>query len=79
MENNKIINAPFKDKDEIILHLYTSQLLIESVASNIKLIESANEESRAELEDSVIDSLHVLIYDFSTVILSIQQGYLKQS
>ena len=75
MENQEVKYVPFTNTDELKFHMDASQMLMETVKNNIDLMASAKYENRTELEESVIDSLHVLMDGFATVILSIQQGY----
>lgn len=75
MSNDEIKYIPFTNTDELRFHIDASQMLLETIKNNIELMTTANPEHRVELEESVIDSLHVLMDGFATVILSIQQGY----
>jgi hypothetical protein len=51
-------------------------MLIDKLKENIALISKVNESDREQLEESVVNSLNVLIDGFANAVLSIQQGYI---
>jgi hypothetical protein len=77
MENQEVKYVPFTNTDELRFHLDTSQALIDRIKSLVELFDQTEGEMQEELEQSVITSLHVLMDGFATVILSIEQGYVK--
>ena len=77
MENQEVKYVPFTNKDELRFHLDASKALIDRIKSLVDLFNQTEGEMREELEQSVITSLHVLMDGFATVILSIEQGYVK--
>jgi hypothetical protein len=77
MSNQEVKYVPFTNTDELMFHLEVSQMLLATIKTNIELMESDESSNRHELEQSVITSLHVLMDGFATVILSIEQGYVK--
>jgi hypothetical protein len=77
MSNDEKKYIPFTNTDELRFHMDASQMLMETIKNDIDLMAFANEDHRAELEESVTDGLHVLMDGFATVIQSIQQGYVK--
>jgi hypothetical protein len=77
MENQEVKYVPFTNTDELRFHLDASKALIDRIKSLVKLFDQTEGEMRKELEETVITSLHVLMDGFSTVILSIEQGYVK--
>ena len=74
MKNKEQKYIPFHDKDEMLVHLHTSQLLIESLTSNLQSLEYSNPESYEELRQSVINSCTVLRDGFNAMALSIEEG-----
>lgn len=77
MSDQEVQYVPFTNTDELRFHIEASQMLFQTIKTNIELMESAESSNRHELEQSIITSLHVLIDGFATVILSIEQGYVK--
>lgn len=77
MNNQEVKYVPFTNTDELMFHLGASEMLLNTIKTNIELMESDESSNRHELEQSVITSLHVLIDGFASVILSIEQGYIK--
>jgi hypothetical protein len=71
MENQEIKYVPFTNTDELRFHLDASQALKDRIKSLVELFDRTEGEMRAELEESVTNSLHVLIDGFASVILSI--------
>jgi hypothetical protein len=52
--------------------------LIDKLKENIELLPSANDSSREQLEESIVNSFNVLINGFVNAVLSIQQGYIER-
>ncbi len=77
MSDEEVKYVPFTNTDELKFHLEASQMLLGTIKTNIELMESDESSNRHELEQSVITNLHVLMDGFATVILSIEQGYVK--
>ncbi len=77
MSDEEVKYVPFTNTDELRFHLEVSQMFLDTIKTNIELIESDESSNRHELEQSVITNLHVLMDGFATVILSIEQGYVK--
>jgi len=79
MSNDPIQYIPFTNTDELRLHLDISKMLIDRLKENIELIPKAGESDREQLEESVVNSLNVLIDGFANAVLSIQQGYIERN
>lgn len=79
MNNYPIQYIPFTNTDELRLHLDISQMLIDKLKENIELIPKAGESDREQLEESVVNSLNILIDGFANAVLSIQQGYIERN
>ena len=77
MENQEVKYVPFTNTDELRFHLDAPKALIDRIKSLVDLFIQTEGEMQEELEQSVITSLHVLMDGFATVILSIEQGYVK--
>lgn len=77
MENQEVKYIPFTNTDELRFHLDTTQLLIERIKSMVNLFDQTEGEMREEIEQTVVNSIHVLIDSFSTFAQSIEQGYVK--
>jgi hypothetical protein len=77
MENQEVKYVPFTNTDELQFHLDASKALIDRIKPLVELYDQTEGEMRAELEESVINSIHVLIDGFSTFAQSIEQGYVK--
>jgi len=77
MSDQEVKYVPFTNTDELKFHLEASLMLLDTIKTNIELMESDESSNRHELEQSVITNLHVLMDGFATVILSIEQGYVK--
>lgn len=79
MDNQEVKYIPFTNTDELRVHLEISQLLIDKLKENIKLLPSANDSNREQLEESIVNSFNVLIDGFVNAVLSIQQGYIEKN
>ena len=77
MENQEVKYVPFTNTDELRFHLDASKALIDRIKSLVDLFNQTEGEMQEELKHSVITSLHLLMDGFATVILSIEQGYVK--
>ncbi len=53
-------------------------MLIDKLKENIELLPKASDSDREQLEESVVNSLNVLIDGFANAVLSIQQGYIDK-
>lgn len=76
MSCDPIQNIPFTNSYVLRLNLDISQLLIDKLKENVLL--RAIDSDREQLEESVVNSLNVLIDDFANALLSIQYGYIQK-
>jgi hypothetical protein len=77
MEEPEIKYAPFTNSQELSFHFDASIMLIERLKETVELMEKSEVKNREDLEESLTNSMHVLIDGFASAILSIQQGYVK--
>ena len=77
MENQEVKYVPFTNTDELQFHLDASKALIDRIKSLVELFDQTEGEMREELERTVTNSIHVLMDGLASVILSIEQGYVK--
>jgi hypothetical protein len=77
MNNSDVKYVPFTNIDELKFHFDTSKILIDRVNSMVEMFVQTEGEMREDLEQNVINSLHVLMDSFATVVLSIEQGYVS--
>lgn len=77
MDKEEVKYVPFNNVNELEFHLDASIMLIERLKETVNLMSKCDGINREELEESVTNSMHVLIDGFATSILSIQQGYAK--
>ena len=74
MGDNLVKHVPFNNVNELEFHLDASIMLIERLKETLNLMCKCDGINREELDESVTNSIHVLIDGFATAILSIQQG-----
>lgn len=78
MDKEEVKYVPFNNVNELDFHFDASIMLIERLKETVNLMSQCDGTAREELEESVTNSMHVLIDGFATAILSIQQGYIKK-
>ena len=77
MGDDQVKYVPFTNVNELEFHFDASIMLIERLKETVNLMSQCDGSARDELEESVINSINVLIDGLANAILSIQQGYVK--